>query len=101
MFDVCGTRACGFFVGHDPVNLIGARNVVISSAVKPENPELQAAQERGLPIIRRAEIFSGVMRLSSTISVTGTHGKTSTTSLVAHIFTASGLDPTGDHWRYH
>ncbi len=82
------------FVGHDPVNLIGARNVVISSAVKSENPELQAAQERGLPIIRRAEILAELMRLYSTISVTGTHGKTSTTSLIAHIFTAAGFNPT-------
>jgi UDP-N-acetylmuramate--alanine ligase len=82
------------FVGHDPVNLIGARFIVISSAVKKGNPELEAARARGLPIIRRAEILAELMRLYSTISVTGTHGKTTTTSLIAHVFSAAGLDPT-------
>jgi UDP-N-acetylmuramate--alanine ligase len=82
------------FVGHDPVNLVGARFVVISSAVKSGNAELEAARAKGLPIIRRAEILAELMRLYSTVSVTGTHGKTTTTSLIAHIFTASGFDPT-------
>ena len=82
------------FVGHDAVNLVGARYVVVSTAVKPGNPELEAARARGLPIIRRGEMLGELMRLYSTISVTGTHGKTTTTSLIAHIFTAAGLDPT-------
>lgn len=82
------------FIGHDPVNLVGARFVVISSAVKPTNPELEGARAKGLPIIRRAEILAELMRLYATVSVTGTHGKTTTTSLIAHIFTASGGDPT-------
>jgi UDP-N-acetylmuramate--alanine ligase len=82
------------FVGHDAVNLVGARYVVISSAVKPGNPELEAARAKGLPIIRRAEMLAELMRLYATVSVTGTHGKTTTTSLVAHIFNAGGLDPT-------
>jgi UDP-N-acetylmuramate--alanine ligase len=82
------------FVGHDAVNLVGARSVVISSAVKPGNPELEAARAKGLPVIRRAEILAELMRLYSTVSVTGTHGKTTTTSLIAHIFTAGGFDPT-------
>jgi len=82
------------FVGHDAINLVGARNVVISSAVKPGNPELEAARAKGLTIIRRAEMLAELMRLYSTVSVTGTHGKTSTTSLIAHIFAQSGLDPT-------
>ena len=82
------------FIGHDAVNLVGARSVVISSAVKSGNPELDAARARGLPIIRRAEILAELMRLYSTISVTGTHGKTTTTSLIAHIFTVSRCDPT-------
>jgi UDP-N-acetylmuramate--alanine ligase len=68
------------FVGHDPVNLIGARYIVISTAVKPFNPELIAARQKGLTIIRRAEMLAELMRLYSTISVTGTHGKTTTTS---------------------
>jgi UDP-N-acetylmuramate--alanine ligase len=82
------------FIGHDPVNLVGARSIVISSAIKSSNPELQAARARGLPVIRRAEMLAELMRLYSTVSVTGTHGKTTTTSLIAHIFSESGLDPT-------
>jgi UDP-N-acetylmuramate--alanine ligase len=82
------------FVGHDAVNLVGARYVVISTAVKPGNPELEAARAKGLPVIRRAEMLAELMRLYATVSVTGTHGKTTTTSLIAHTFTAGGLDPT-------
>jgi len=82
------------FVGHDPVNLIGARYVVISTAVKALNPELVAARQKGLTIIRRAEMLAELMRLYSTISVTGTHGKTTTTSLLSHIFTEAGEEPT-------
>jgi UDP-N-acetylmuramate--alanine ligase len=82
------------FVGHDAVNLVGARYVVISSAVRPGNPELEAARARGLPVIRRAEMLAELMRLYATVSVTGTHGKTTTTSLIAHTFAVGGLDPT-------
>jgi len=82
------------FIGHDAVNLVGARSVVISSAVKSGNPELEAARAKGIPVIRRAEILAELMRLYSTVSVTGTHGKTTTTSLIAHIFTNAGVDPT-------
>jgi UDP-N-acetylmuramate--alanine ligase len=82
------------FIGHDAVNLVGARFVVISSAVKAGNPELEAARAKGVPVIRRAEILAELMRLYSTVSVTGTHGKTTTTSLIAHIFASAGADPT-------
>ena len=82
------------FVGHDAVNLVGARYVVISSAIKAGNPELEMARARGYPIIRRAEMLAELMRLYATVSVTGTHGKTTTTSLIAHVFDAAGLDPT-------
>jgi UDP-N-acetylmuramate--alanine ligase len=87
-------RGVRVFIGHDAVNLVGARNVVISTAVKKDNPELEAARAKGLPIIRRAEMLAELMRLYSTVSVTGTHGKTTTTSLIAHVFTATGVDPT-------
>src|SRR5262245_56508011 len=82
------------FVGHDPVNLVGARYVVLSTAIKPSNPEFEAARAKGYPIIRRAEMLAELMRLYATVSVTGTHGKTTTTSLIAHLFNAAGLDPT-------
>src|SRR5690606_3170658 len=82
------------FIGHDAINLVGARSVVISSAVKAGNPELEAARAKGIPVIRRAEMLAELMRLYSTVSVTGTHGKTTTTSLTAHIFASAGTDPT-------
>src|SRR4029078_13374723 len=82
------------FVGHDPVNLIGARYVVISTGVEALKAELVAARQKGLTIIRRAEMLAELMRLYSTISVTGTHGKTHTTSLLTHIFAEAGEEPT-------
>jgi len=82
------------FVGHDSANLAAARFVVISTAVKDANPELAAARAQGLPIIRRAEMLAELMRLYRTVSITGTHGKTTTTSLTAHIFEAAQQDPT-------
>ena len=88
------TKGIRVFVGHSAQNLAGAKFVVISTAVKDGNPELEAARAKGLPIIRRAEMLAELMRLYSTVSVTGTHGKTTTTSLVAHVFNEAGLDPT-------
>lgn len=82
------------FIGHDPINLVGARQVVISTAVKSGNPELEAARQKRLVIIRRAEMLAELMRLHATISITGTHGKTTTSSLVAQMFEAAGKDPT-------
>jgi len=82
------------FVGHEAANLAGARQVVISTAVKRTNPEFEAARAQGLPIVRRAEILAELMRLYATVSVTGTHGKTTTTSLISTIFEHASLDPT-------
>ena len=81
-------------IGHDPSNIDGACYLVISSAVKPGNPEFEAARERGIPIIRRAEMLAELMRPCATVSITGTHGKTTTTSLIADVFKAAQLDPT-------
>ncbi len=81
-------------VGHAPENLGEAGVVVMSSAVKPENPELQAARERHLPVVRRAEMLAELMRLKWAIAVGGTHGKTTTTSICAAMLDAAGLDPT-------
>ena len=88
------TKGIRIFIGHDAINLVGARYVVISTAVKNGNPELEAARQKGLPIIRRAEMLAELMRLYSTVSVTGTHGKTTTTSLIAHLFERGAQDPT-------
>jgi len=82
------------FVGHDPINLVGAKFVVISTAVKAGNPELEAARKRGLPIMRRAEMLAELMRLKRCVAIGGTHGKTTTTSLVAALVDAGGFDPT-------
>ncbi len=87
-------RGIRVFIGHDASNLEGASCVVISTAVKDANPELQAARDKSLTIIRRAEMLAELMRLYATVSVTGTHGKTTTTSLIAHIFESVALDPT-------
>jgi UDP-N-acetylmuramate--alanine ligase len=81
-------------IGHDPENIKGAGHLVISSAVKAGNPEFEAAKERGLPIIRRAEMLAELMRPCATVSITGTHGKTTTTSLIADLLKAADLDPT-------
>jgi UDP-N-acetylmuramate--alanine ligase len=81
-------------VGHDAGNLGEARVVVVSSAIKPDNPELVAARARLLPVVRRAEMLAELMRFKSAIAVGGTHGKTTTTSLVAALLDAGGLDPT-------
>jgi UDP-N-acetylmuramate--alanine ligase len=81
-------------IGHDPANVEGATYLVISSAVKAGNPEFEAAKERGIPIIGRAEMLAELMRPCATISITGTHGKTTTTSLIADLLKGGGLDPT-------
>ena len=68
--------------------------VVISSAVKRDNPEVVAARARRIPVVRRAEMLAELMRLKQCVAVAGTHGKTTTTSLVATLLDAAGLDPT-------
>ena len=87
-------RGIDVFVGHAAENLGEAQVVVYSSAVKPDNPEFQAARARHLPIVRRAEMLAELMRLKWAIAVGGTHGKTTTTSMVAAILDAGGIDPT-------
>jgi len=82
------------FIGQKAENLEAAEVVVISSAIKTGNPELDAARGRGLPVVRRAEMLAELMRLRSNIAVAGTHGKTTTTTLVATLLDAGGVDPT-------
>jgi UDP-N-acetylmuramate--alanine ligase len=81
-------------IGHAAQNIGDAQVVVISSAVKPDNPELIEARRRYLPVVRRAEMLAELMRFKSCIAVGGTHGKTTTTSLVAALLDAGQLDPT-------
>jgi UDP-N-acetylmuramate--alanine ligase len=89
-------RALGIkvFVGHKAENIEDAKVVVISTAVKPNNPEVIAAREAMIPVVRRAEMLAELMRLKAAIAIGGTHGKTTTTSLVATMLDAAGLDPT-------
>ncbi|SDD95076.1 UDP-N-acetylmuramate--L-alanine ligase [Rhodospira trueperi] len=81
-------------VGHDAANLGEAQVVVISSAVKGGNPEVDAARARLVPVVRRAEMLGELMRLKWAIAIGGTHGKTTTTSMVAALLEAAGFDPT-------
>jgi len=82
------------FVGHTADNLGDAEVVVVSTAIRKDNPELVAAREKSLPIVRRAEMLAELMRFRNAIAIGGTHGKTTTTSMVATLLDAGGLDPT-------
>ncbi len=82
------------FEGHDAANIAGATVVVTSSAVSATNPEVVAARARKIPVIQRAEMLAELMRLKYGIAIAGMHGKTTTTSMVASVLAAGGLDPT-------
>jgi UDP-N-acetylmuramate--alanine ligase len=81
-------------VGHNAGNVEGAAVVVVSTAIKRDNPELVAAREARIPVVRRAEMLAELMRLKSCVAIAGTHGKTTTTTMVATLLDAGGLDPT-------
>lgn len=81
-------------IGHDADNLGDASAIVISSAVKDDNPELKAARERRIPVIRRAEMLAELMRLKLGLAIAGTHGKTTTTTMVGTMMEVGGFDPT-------
>ncbi len=82
------------FNGHAAENIKGADVVVVSSAIDPENPEVDAAGQASIPVIPRAEMLAELMRLKYSIAIAGAHGKTSTTSIVASVLAQGGLDPT-------
>ena len=82
------------FIGQRAENLESAEVVVISSAIKSGNPELDAARMAGLPVVRRAEMLAELMRMKSNVAIAGTHGKTTTTTMVATLLDAGGIDPT-------
>lgn len=79
---------------HDAANIAGAAVLVISSAVKDDNPEVKEARAMRIPVVRRAEMLAELMRLKATVSIAGTHGKTTTTSLISTLFMAGGKQPT-------
>src|SRR5687767_8745947 len=87
----CGVRV---HMGHDAAHVGDADVVVYSSAVRPDNPELVEARRRGVPVIPRAEMLAELMRLKFSIAVAGSHGKTTTTSMIALVLERAGLDPT-------
>jgi UDP-N-acetylmuramate--alanine ligase len=91
-----GLRKLGIkvMIGHDAGNLGDAAVVVTSTAVKRGNPEVEMALERRIPLVRRAEMLAELMRLKRTVAVAGTHGKTTTTSMIAAMLDAGGIDPT-------
>ncbi|HET7835084.1 MAG TPA: UDP-N-acetylmuramate--L-alanine ligase [Variovorax sp.] len=82
------------FVGHDAAHIAGADAVVTSTAVNADNPEVVAAREKRIPVVPRAMMLAELMRLKQGIAIAGTHGKTTTTSLVASVLAAAGFDPT-------
>ena len=82
------------FIGHEVTNIDSVEVVVISSAVGIENPELKAARKKGIPIVKRAEMLAELMRLKSNIAVAGSHGKTTTTSMIAALLDGGNFDPT-------
>ncbi len=80
-------------IGHDAANVEGADVVVISSAVAADNPEVAAARARGIPVFKRSDMIASVMAGQTVIAVAGTHGKTTTTSMIAHLLIEAGLQP--------
>jgi len=82
------------FIGHGSDNVLGADVVVSSSAVRDSNPEITGAREQRIPIVRRAEMLAELMRYRHGVAVAGTHGKTTTTTMIATVFAEAGLDPT-------
>jgi len=85
---------CEIHYGHRRENVKEAEVVVVSSAIRPNNPEMEAAEEKLIPIIPRAEMLAELMRMKVGIAIAGTHGKTTTTSLIATVLGGAGLDPT-------
>ena len=93
---IAGLREKGItvFIGQNADNVANAAVLVTSTAIKPDNPEVVAARAKRIPIVRRAEMLAELMRLKSCVAVAGTHGKTTTTSMVAALLDAGGIDPT-------
>lgn len=94
MTERLGELGAEVYIGHAQENVVGADVVVVSSAINEQNPEVQYARKHRIPIIRRAEMLAELMRFRHGVAIAGTHGKTTTTSLIATIFAEAELDPT-------
>ncbi len=88
------TLGATVFIGHDAAHVSGASAIVHSSAIRPDNPEMIAGRAARIPLVRRAEMLAELMRLRFSVAVGGTHGKTTTTSMIAAVLDAGGMDPT-------
>jgi len=91
--DALAARGATIFLGHDPAQIAGAEALVVTSAAKPDHPELRAARERGIPILKRADLWREWSAQRDVVAVAGTHGKTSTTAMIALALTRAGRDP--------
>ncbi|MCL4160753.1 UNVERIFIED_CONTAM: hypothetical protein GTU68_061298 [Idotea baltica] len=87
-------KGANVMIGHAPENVDGAGTVIVSTAIKKDNPEVVAARAQGIPVVRRANMLAEITRLKYTVCVAGTHGKTTTTSMVAALLDGCGVDPT-------
>jgi len=87
-------KGATIFIGQSEENIAGAGAVIISTAIKPDNPEVKAARAQGIPVVRRANMLAELIRLKWTVCIAGTHGKTTTTSMVAALLDGCGIDPT-------
>jgi UDP-N-acetylmuramate--alanine ligase len=92
--DRLATLGATIYEGHNAENVAGAKALVVSSAVEESNPEVQEARRLQIPVIPRGELLAELMRLKYGIAVAGSHGKTTTTSMIATILSHAGLDPT-------
>ena len=81
-------------IGHEAKNVHGASVVVVSSAISKDNPEILEARKLHIPVVRRAEMLAELMKMKDSVAIAGTHGKTTTTSLIAAVLDQSGMDPT-------
>jgi UDP-N-acetylmuramate--alanine ligase len=94
LLDELVREGAGVTIGHHPANVGDAALVVVSSAIRPENAEYAEARRRGIPIVARGEMLARIIGTTPTVAVAGTHGKTTTTAMIATIFECAGLDPT-------
>lgn len=83
------------FQGHDPAHVRGASALIVTAAVPPDHPEIRAAREMGIPVLKRAELLGQWVKQGQTLAVAGTHGKTTTTAMATEILVVAGMDPTG------